>query len=46
MARWIACALFVAAAVTDYFDGHFARRLSQISAFGRFLDPIADKLLV
>jgi cardiolipin synthase len=46
MARWIGCALFVAAAVTDYFDGHFARRLSQISAFGRFLDPIADKLLV
>jgi cardiolipin synthase len=46
VARWIACALFVVAAVTDYFDGHFARRWSQISAFGRFLDPIADKLLV
>ena len=46
VARWVACALFVAAAVTDYFDGHFARRWSQISAFGRFLDPIADKLLV
>lgn len=46
VARWIACALFVAAAITDYFDGHFARRWSQSSAFGRFLDPIADKLLV
>ncbi len=46
LARWIACALFVAAAVTDYFDGYFARRWRLISAFGRFLDPIADKLLV
>ena len=45
-ARWIACALYALAGVTDYFDGHFARRRSQISAFGRFLDPIADKLLV
>lgn len=45
-ARWIACVLFVIAAVTDYLDGLFARRRSQISAFGRFLDPIADKLLV
>jgi cardiolipin synthase len=46
LTRWIACALFVAAAVTDYFDGYFARRWRLISAFGRFLDPIADKLLV
>ena len=38
--------LFVAAGITDYFDGYFARRWHQISAFGRFLDPIADKLLV
>lgn len=45
-ARWIACGLFVIAAITDYFDGYLARRWSQISAFGRFLDPIADKLLV
>lgn len=44
--RWIACGLFVAAGVTDYFDGYLARRWSQISPFGRFLDPIADKLLV
>lgn len=46
LVRWIACALFVAAAVTDYFDGYFARRWRMISPFGRFLDPIADKLLV
>jgi cardiolipin synthase len=44
--RWVSLALFSAAGVTDYFDGYFARRWAQISAFGRFLDPIADKLLV
>jgi cardiolipin synthase len=45
-ARWWALALFVAAAVTDWLDGYLARRLNQGSAFGRMLDPIADKLLV
>jgi len=44
--RWVACALFAAAAVTDWFDGHLARRRNQVSSLGRFLDPIADKLLV
>jgi cardiolipin synthase len=44
--QWIACALFAAAGVTDYLDGHFARRWKQHSEIGRFLDPIADKLLV
>ncbi|MBQ2811053.1 MAG: CDP-diacylglycerol--glycerol-3-phosphate 3-phosphatidyltransferase [Alphaproteobacteria bacterium] len=38
--------LFVAASVTDYFDGYLARCRNQTSAFGRLLDPIADKLLV
>jgi cardiolipin synthase (CMP-forming) len=42
----IACGLFVAAAVTDWFDGYLARRLNQMSPFGAFLDPVADKLLV
>lgn len=46
LARWVACGLFVAAAVTDWFDGYIARSRNQVSAFGRFLDPIADKLLV
>lgn len=45
-ARWVACGLFVAAAVTDWFDGYLARSFNQVSALGRFLDPIADKLLV
>jgi cardiolipin synthase len=44
--EWTSWALFAAAGVTDYLDGHFARRYKQTSAFGRFLDPIADKLLV
>jgi len=45
-ARWVACALFIAAAITDWFDGYVARSRNQVSTFGRFLDPIADKLLV
>jgi cardiolipin synthase len=45
-ARWIACVLFSIAGFTDWLDGHFARRWQQHSEFGRFLDPIADKLLV
>jgi len=44
--QWIACILFTVAGVTDYLDGHFARRWKQHSEIGRFLDPIADKLLV
>lgn len=38
--------IFVLAAVTDWFDGYLARTLNQTSAFGRFLDPVADKLMV
>lgn len=44
--RWFALAVFVAAAITDYFDGYLARAYSQQSTLGRMLDPIADKLLV
>jgi len=43
---WLACGLFSLAAVTDFIDGYVARTLRQQSAFGRFLDPLADKLLV
>src|SRR5437016_8395611 len=44
--RWVALAVFIAAGVTDYLDGYYARIWDQHSAFGRMLDPIADKLLV
>jgi cardiolipin synthase len=44
--RWVALALFIAAAITDFFDGYLARSLAQQSSLGRMLDPIADKLLV
>jgi cardiolipin synthase len=38
--------VFIVAAVTDWFDGYLARRWNQTSAFGAFLDPVADKLMV
>ncbi|CAN5371541.1 CDP-diacylglycerol--glycerol-3-phosphate 3-phosphatidyltransferase [soil metagenome] len=44
--RWVALAVFIAAAITDFLDGYVARMWDQHSAFGRMLDPIADKLLV
>ena len=43
---WIAVALFVAAAVTDTVDGRYARAHNMVTDFGKFMDPIADKLLV
>ncbi len=41
-----ATAIFVVAAATDWLDGYLARRLNQTSAFGAFLDPVADKLMI
>jgi cardiolipin synthase len=43
---FLACVVFAAAAITDYFDGVLARNWQQTSDIGRMLDPIADKLLV
>ncbi|MEN8719557.1 MAG: CDP-diacylglycerol--glycerol-3-phosphate 3-phosphatidyltransferase [Oceanococcaceae bacterium] len=42
----IASLIFIAAALTDWLDGYLARRFEQTSAFGAFLDPVADKLIV
>jgi len=42
----VATVIFVLAAITDWFDGWLARKLDQTSAFGAFLDPVADKLMV
>lgn len=44
--NYFAGILFIAASITDYYDGKLARERGEVSAFGRLLDPIADKLLV
>ena len=44
--NWVGMSVFALAAITDWFDGYLARRWGETSAFGAFLDPVADKLMV
>lgn len=46
LSHWVAAGLFALASITDFFDGYLARMWKVQSSLGRFLDPIADKLLV
>src|ERR1700686_2431723 len=42
----LSAVLFMLASITDYYDGYFARKYNAVSSMGKFMDPVADKILV
>lgn len=44
--KWLSASIYICACITDFFDGYLARQWHQVSDFGKFFDPVADKLLV
>ncbi|MGZ3691922.1 MAG: CDP-diacylglycerol--glycerol-3-phosphate 3-phosphatidyltransferase [Pseudobdellovibrio sp.] len=46
LGNWLAALCFIAASITDYYDGYYARKLNAVTNLGKFFDPVADKILV